>query len=172
MVILKKRQIISLSLLAMIAISLYLQCSNKEKVNVISNDDTYGQKVYVNATVEEKNKCDFFAKTKLDRDIVRGQNKEILEEISLDKNATEEVKNSAYKQMLKIVSDKEKEDKIETMVKEMGFNNVIAILGDNDCLDIIVKAPELTANSATQIANIGKRYANINISDIHVKCKE
>ena len=172
MVILKKRQIISLSLLAMVAVSLYLQCSNKEKVNVISNDDMYGQKVYVNANSSDKEKEDFFAKTKLERDIQRGQNKEILEEISLDKNATEEAKNNAYKQMLKLVSNKEKETKIETMVKELGFNNVIAILSDNDSLDIIVKSPQLTQNTATKIANIGKRYANVSISNIHIKNKE
>lgn len=171
MVILKKRQIISLSLLAMIAMSLYLQFSNKEKINVTSNDDTYGQKVYVSANCDNKKNEDFFAKTKLERDIVRGQNKEILQEISLDKNATDDIKNSAYQQMLKLVSDKEKEVKIETMIKEMGFNNVVAILNDNDSLDIIVKSPNLTSNTATQIANIGKRCANISISNIHIKNK-
>lgn len=172
MVILKKRQIISLSLLAMVAVSLYLQYSNKGKVNVISSDDTYGQKVYVSADTNEKEKEDFFAKTKLERDIQRGQNKEILEEISLDKNASEDVKNNAYKQMLKLVSNKEKETKIETMVKELGFSNVIAILSDNDNLDIIVKAPQLTSNTVAKIANIAKRYANVNISNIHIKSKE
>ena len=171
MVLLKKRQIISLSLIAMIVVAGYLQY-NKPKDSVSSNDNTVGQKVYVNASVDKEKKEDFFAKTKLERDIARGQNKEILQEISLDKNATDEVKKSAYQQMLKLVSDKEKETKIETMVKEIGFSNVIAILGDDENLDIIVKSNELNSNLATQIASIGKRYANVSMSNIHVKSKD
>ena len=171
MVLLKKRQMISLSLIAMIVVAGYLQYNGKKNTQVASNEEAVGQKVYVSASMDKEKKEDFFTKTKLERDIARGQNKEILQEISLDKNATDEVKKSAYKQMLKLVSDKEKETKIETMVKEIGFNNVIAILGDDESLDIIVKSPQLNSNLATQIASIGKRYANVSMSNIHVKSK-
>lgn len=171
MMLLKKRQMVSLSLIAMVVVAGYLQCNNKKNDNMAVSDNTGGQKVYVNVSTDTPKKEDFFAKTKLERDIARGQNKEILQEISLDKNATDEVKKSAYEQMLKLVSDKDKETKIETMIKEIGFNNVIAILGDDESLDIIVKSPKLTSNLATQIANIGKRYTNISMSNIHVKSK-
>ena len=167
MVLLKKRQIISFSLIAMIVIAGYLQSVNKDKVIKTSNNDR--DKVYVNANYKAKE--DFFAKTKLERDIERGQNKEALQEISLDKNATDDVKKSAYEQMMKLVANNEKESKIETMVKEIGFNNVIAILSEDESLDIIVKAPKLTSNIATKIANVGKKYANISFDKIRVKSK-
>ena len=57
------------------------------------------------------------------------------------------------------------------MVKEIGFNNVIAILGEDESLDIIVKAPKLTSNLATKIANVGKKYANVSFDKIRVKNK-
>ena len=94
-----------------------------------------------------------------------------MQEISIDKNATEEVKKSAYLQMMKLLSNKEKESKIETMVEKIGFNNVIAILGEDESLDIIVKAPKLTSSLATRIANVGKKYAHISVDNIRVKNK-
>lgn len=170
MVVFKRRQIISFTLITMIVIAGYLQSINKNKSIKTSNDDR--DKVYVSASRSVKRKEDFFAKTKLERDIERGQNKEILQEISLDKNATDEVKKSAYEQMMKLTANNEKENKIETMVREIGFNNVIAILGEDESLDIIVKAPKLTSNLATKIANVGKKYANVSFDKIRVKNKK
>ena len=98
------------------------------------------------------------------------RNKEALEDISKDQNASEEIRDNAYKEMMKLISNKEKETKVEMMVEEIGIKNVLAILKD-DTLDIIVKSPKLTSNLATKIATIGKEYANVSIDNICVKNK-
>lgn len=171
MILLKRRQIISLGLIAMIVVAGYLQYVNRDSMDVSKNEDTTGQKVYVSNDISAKPRKDFFARAKLERDVIKDENKEALVEISNDKNASEEVRNSAYRQMMKIMSDREKETKVETMVEEIGIENVVACMGDDDTLDIIVNAPKLTSKLATKIATIGKEYANISIDKICVKNK-
>lgn len=171
MILLKRRQIISLGLIAMIVVAGYLQYSNRDSVDVSQSEDTTGQKVYVSSDISAKPKKDFFARAKLERDVVQDENREALAQISSDSNASEEVRNSAYKEMMKIISNKEKETKIETMIEEMGIKKVVACMRDDDTLDIIVNAPKLTSKLATKIATIGKEYANINIDKICVKNK-
>ena len=170
MILLKRRQIISLGLIAMIVVAGYLQYVNRDSIDVSQSDDTTGQKVYVSNDISAKPKKDFFAMVKLERDVVQEEYKEALVEISKDENASEEVRDSAYRQMMKIISNKEKETKVETMIEGMGIKNVIAYLGD-DKLDIIVNAPKLTSRLATKIAAIGKEYANVSIDKICVKNK-
>ena len=154
----------------MIVVAGYLQYVNRDSIDVSQSDDTTGQKVYVSNDISAKPKKDFFAMAKLERDVVQEENKEALVEISKDENASEEVRDSAYRQMMKIISNKEKETKVETMIEGMGIKNVIAYLGD-DKLDIIVNAPKLTSRLATKIAAIGKEYANVSIDKICVKNK-
>ncbi|MBP5427541.1 MAG: SpoIIIAH-like family protein [Clostridiales bacterium] len=169
MILLKKRQIISLSLIAMIVVAGYLQYENRSREDIETTKDTTGQKVYVSANSVQSKK-DFFARAKLERDISVDRNKEALEDISKDQNASEEIRDNAYKEMMKLISNKEKETKVEMMVEEIGIKNVLAILKD-DTLDIIVKSPKLTSNLATKIATIGKEYANVSIDNICVKNK-
>lgn len=171
MILLKRRQIISLGLIAMIVVAGYLQYVNRENLDVLKSDDTLGQKVYVSNNMLARPKKDFFARTKLERDIVMERNKEALEEISRDSNASNEVKESAGRQMIKIMSNKERETKVETMVEEMGIKDVVACIGDDDTLDIIVNAQKLTSALATKIATIGEEYANVSIDKICVKNK-
>lgn len=171
MILLKRRQIISLGLIAMIVVAGYLQYVNRGSINVSQNDDRTGQKVYVSSEIAAKPKKDFFARARLERDVVQDENKEALAQISKDSNASEEIRDSAYRQMMKIISNKEKETKVETMVEEIGIKSVVACMGDDDTLDIIVNAPKLTSNLATKIATIGKEYANVSIDKICVKNK-
>lgn len=190
MMVFKRKQIVVLSLVLMIVVAGYLQYSYKKSSISVSGNETnrLGEAVYVEnqdsseqtakdakdsktqkAAAASKQTTDFFAQAKLDREITTGKNKESLKSITEDKNASKEIHTKAYDQMMKIVSNLEKQVRIETMIKEKGFNDVVALLGDDGSLDIVVKTPSLTSVQTTQIADVASRQANIPISNIHIK---
>jgi stage III sporulation protein AH len=111
----------------------------------------------------------FFTQAKLDRDTMLSKNKEALKQITEDANADKNIKADAYDKMMKMVDYSMKEQNIETLVKERGFNDCVAVFGDDGSLDIIVKTPSLSSAQTAQIADIAIRHANVDMKDIHIK---
>lgn len=192
----KRKQIVILSLVLMIVVAGYLQYSYKKSSISVSGKDAgkLGEAVYVDSTdsstgaqkdlkdskdakaskpataaTASKQASDFFAQAKLDREITTGKDRESLKVITDDKNASKEVRSKAYDQMMKIVNNSEKEVRIETLIKEKGFNDVVALMADDGSIDIVVKTPGLTSVQTAQITDIVARQANVPISNIHVK---
>ena len=191
MVVFRRKQIIVLTLILLVVIAGYVQYNYEQEGTAFfskNNASELGEAVYVdgkNISLKNKdfsdeckdNDCkqsskqvnDFFTQAKMDKEKHRAQNKEMLKAILADENVGKEEKSKAYSQMMKLVSDSEKEAKIEMLVKEKGFGNVVAILGEGGNLDILIKSPELNSVQVAQISEIGLRHANINLSDIHIK---
>ena len=133
----------------------------------IKKDDKKDDK---NKTVQaSKQANEFFAQAKMDKDVTRGKNKDELENISKDPNASKELKSQANEKILAIIDKSEKEMAIETLIKEKGYSDVVVFIADNGSLDIVVKAQNLSDVEATQIADIAARHANVAIADIHVR---
>jgi len=62
-----------------------------------------------------------------------------------------------------------KEQQIETLVKERGFKDCLAVFGDDGSLDIIIKTVSLSSAQTAQIADIAVRHANVEMQEIHIK---
>lgn len=195
----RRKQIVVLSLVLMIVVAGYLQYSYKKSSSSPLSDNSSGKSgdaVYVgnmdkNASAKSKDKSkskdstkkkavtaskaanDFFAQAQLEREITRGKVTDSLKEISEDQNATQEVKAKAYEQMVQISGNLEKEMKIETMVKEKGFDDVFALFADDGSIDIVVKSPNLTSSDVAKITDIVTRQANldINLDQVHITNK-
>jgi len=71
--------------------------------------------------------------------------------------------------MIALVENADKEMRIETLIKEKGFSDAVALFADDGSIDIIVKAPSLTTAQTAQIADIVSRQAKVAIVDIHIK---
>ncbi|HHV28602.1 SpoIIIAH-like family protein [Acetivibrio mesophilus] len=218
MMVLKRKQIVVLSLVLMIVVAGYLQYSyNKSGVSVSDSDDIavsqsddetarLGEALYVDNTMvleeekkeekkqdkkedrkEENNKDknkqenkavqaskeanEFFAQAKMDKDVTRARDKEELEKITNDSNATEDQKSQAYEQMLKILDNSDREMRIETLIKNKGFSDVVVFFGDDGSVDVVVKAPSISSVDVAQIAEIASRQAGVDIADVHVTSK-
>lgn len=190
MMVFKRKQIVVLALVLMIVVAGYLQYSYKKSSISASDSEKgrLGEAVYVDNNdvaqdkqdfkkddkapkdkAASKQASDFFAQAKLDRETVRGKDTDALKAITQDENADKEVKAKAYEQMMKIVENSQKEMRIETLVKKIGFEEVVALFGDDGSLDIVVKSPSLTSAQTAQIADIASRQAKIDIRQIHVK---
>ena len=195
MMVFKRKQIVVLALVLMIVVAGYLQYSYK-KSSVAANDKEnvkLGEAVYVDnienkdvvekdaqnevkksdkkteAVTASKQATDFFAQAKLSKQSIRSKDEEDLKSITNDANAAKEIKSKAYEQMMKIVENSDKEMRVETLVKKAGFEEVIALFGDDGSLDVVIKAPSLSSAQAAQISDIASRQAKLEMSKIHIK---
>ena len=183
---LKRKQIVVISLVLMILIAGYVQYSYKrssvataEKDNIklgeavfVDNNQVSSDKATTVANIDVKASKlanEYFAQAKLDKDVSRSKNTESLKGITEDANASKETKNKAYDGMINMVNESKKELKIETLIKKIGFSDCIALIGEDNDIDVIVKAPSLTTSEISQITDIVVREAKADMDGIHIK---
>lgn len=184
---LKRKQIIVLSLVLMLVIAGYLQYSYNKSSQFSEEDSSQnGDAVFVNrkevsdegtAAVDDSEKTvtaskeanNYFAQTKMDRDVVRGKDIEIMKGITDDQSATKEAKAEAQSKMMKIVETSQKELNIENLIKGKGFSDVVALFGDDGSVDVVVKAPAISKQQTAQIIDIVTRQANVPMQKIVIK---
>lgn len=194
MVVFKRKQIVVLALILMIVVAGYLQYSYKQGSTSASRDSgKLGEAVYVDNQMEnesfdqadqskkgdmiDKKKDvsasklanDFFAQAKMDKDMSRSKSNDSLKAITEDTNASKETRAEAYDEMMALVDNADKEMRIETLIREKGFSDAIALFADDGSIDIIVKTPSLTTAQTAQIADIVSRQAKVAIESIHIK---
>lgn len=197
----KKNQIIITTLAVMIAIAGYLNYSGKlfgetenstteantELVNqelldiseedletgsadIASNDSdvegTPGEAVLTSSSADAT-----VAQAKVAREQVRAQSQETLQSIIDNANISEEEKQDAVAQMVRLTELSEQEVAIETLMAAKGFSEAVVSLTE-DSADIVVNAEELTDANRAQIEDIVTRKTeiapeNIVITPIH-----
>jgi stage III sporulation protein AH len=188
---LKRKQIIVLSLVLMLVIAGYLQYSYNKSSQFSEQDSAQiGDAVYVDnqnmaaadatsvqadkkvadkAATASKEANSFFAQAKMDRDVVRGKDTEALKGITEDKLASKDAKSKAYEKMMKIVETSQKEMRIETLIKEKGFSDVVALISETGNVDVIVKIPAVSKADAAKIADIVMRQGSVSLDKIVIK---
>lgn len=196
MVVFKRRQVVILALVLMIIVAGYLQYSYSRRGSSVADKETgkLGEAVYVGSndakpvdkdadskkagtgdskkTIDSKaskKASDYFSQAKLEKEAARSKDKESLKAITDDVNASKEAKDKAFEQLQKLVADGEKEMKIETLVKQKGFDDAVALFGDDNSIDVVVMAPSLTQADIVQISDIVSRQANVDMGNVHVK---
>lgn len=199
--IFKKNQIIIATLAIMIAIAGYLNYSgklfgetqngsteanadlaNKELLD-ISEDDLGDNEIASNdsevegtpgeAVLTSGSTDTTIAQAKVAREQVRAENKETLQSIIDSTTVSEEEKQGAIAQMLKMTELSEQEMAIETLMASKGFSDAVVNLTE-DSADVVVNAAELTDANRAQIEDIVTRKTeispeNIVISPIHAE---
>lgn len=191
----KKNQIIITTLAVMIAIAGYLNYSgrlfgetekstteanaelaNKELLDIseedvetgtgdiASNDSevegTPGAAVLTNGGTDTT-----VAQAKVAREQVRAQNKETLQAIIDNTNISDEEKQDAVAQMVKMTELSEQEVAIETLMASKGFSDAVVSL-TADSADIVVNSAELTDANRAQIEDIVTRKTEISPENI------
>lgn len=191
----KKNQIIITTLAVMIAIAGYLNYSgrlfgqsdkgtteanadlaNKELLDIseedletgsgdiASNDSeiegTPGEAVLTNSGADTT-----VAQAKVAREQVRAQNKETLQAIIDNTNISDEEKQDAVAQMVKMTELSEQEVAVETLMASKGFSDAVVSL-TADSADIVVDSAELTDANRAQIEDIVTRKTEISPENI------
>lgn len=106
---------------------------------------------------------------RLDRETIRSRQKEELQEITTLKNAPEDSVAKAHEEYLALIKRSEIEATIESLIRQRGFDDVVAILGTNGSVDLIVKADNLSQDQTAQLSDIVMRHANVEMDAIYIR---
>lgn len=125
---------------------------------VEQSDETPGEAVLTNAT-------GIVAGARLNRDQVRSQNRETLQEMIDSTSVTEAQRQSAVDSMLRMTQNAETEVAAETLLQAKGFTDVIVSITDTS-VDVVVNETALSEAQLAQIEDIVKRKTGRDASGI------
>jgi len=110
---------------------------------------------------------DYFAATVLNRQQSRDEAIDVLKLVTENEEASEEAKANAAAEISKIAVTIQNESNIESLVKAKGFEECIAVIGD-DSVSVIVKSESLQAAEAAQILAIAYESTGISPEKISI----
>lgn len=113
-------------------------------------EDNFSDSVGTDA---DANQNDYFAAALLNRQQSRDEAIDVLTMISSSADASAETKADAEAKISAIATDIQNEANIETLIKAKGFEECVAVIGD-DSVSVIVKAETLQAKQTAQILAI------------------
>ena len=107
------------------------------------------------------------SEAKVTREQTRSRNKEMLMELSNSANITEEQKQNAINEMVKMTDVAEKELAAETLLVAQGFDEVVVSINDA-CADVVVSSTQVSDSQRAQIEDIVKRKTGIEAANITI----
>lgn len=113
----------------------------------------------------------FSASSKLNREQVRSKNEASLLEIINNTDISEDMKADAIASMNRMTDRAEKELDAELLLEAKGFKDSVVSIND-DSVDVIVGAAEITDEQKAQIEDIVTRKTERNVSDIVITTME
>ena len=119
-----------------------------------------GEAVFTNA-----NGVTVLSEAKLLKEQTRAKNKETLLEIINSAGLTDEQKQDAVNSMVKMTEVAEKEAAAEILLEAKGFKDVVVSINE-DAVDVVVNAAELTDAQRAQIEDIVKRKTEVSAENI------
>lgn len=171
----RKNQVIITALAIMIAVAGYINyadstLSTKEKADGTTADastagdssrtvtETPGEAVLAGAST-------YMAQARIDREQIRSQNKDTLNEIINNTNLSETERQSAVQSMVEMTELVEKESATELLLEAKGFTDVVVNL-TGETADIVVPMKEVTEEQRAQIEDIVTRKTGIGVENI------
>lgn len=109
----------------------------------------------------------YFAMAQIDRSRARDEAMEVLNEITVSTEATEEAKSEAYAAIEQMALDIENEANIETLMKAKGFEECVAVISDSTAT-VIVRSDGLAPSDIAQITEIVYEQASIEPANITI----
>ncbi|QCX32701.1 SpoIIIAH-like family protein [Caloramator sp. E03] len=136
------------------------------------NDTVQDTNAVSSKSVSKSQTTNFFAESRMGRDNQRSAMKEEYEKIISDNQANKEAKAVASTKLMQLLDWGNKENTVETLVKERGFEDAICFIDDNG-VELCVKTNEqLTDEQANQLKDIIVRTTHISPSNITIKAKQ
>jgi len=112
---------------------------------------------------------DFFVEYRLERDRLRSEQADILEEVIRTATKDDE-REKAQDAILKLVGDKQREVEMENLIKARGYDDALVIMSDND-VSAVIKAKDLKREDVLQVADIIGRISGVNPEEITISAK-
>ncbi len=127
-----------------------------------------GAALYVNsAQTETVDASQYFAEAKLDREQSRAKQEEMLNEMLNNASLSAEQKDRCSESLLTIQDRIEKESAAEAMIEAKGFGQAYVRI-DDETVDVVVDASELTDQQVAQIEDIVTRKTGYNKDQLRI----
>ena len=143
----------------------YLEESMDEIMAEVSGGQLTETEVPGEAVFTSSTSLDALSGAKLVKEQTRARNKETLLEIINNVNVSDEQKQEAIDNMIKITDIAEKETAAEILLEAKGFEDVVVSIADG-MVDVVVNAVELTEAQRAQIEDIIIRKTGISAENI------
>ena len=111
--------------------------------------------------------ADYFTTARSDRKKARDEALSILKETANDVKASQADKTKANERIAQIASEIEKESAIESLIKAKGFDEAVAVIGE-DNITVIVKSEELLASQTLQIQDAVVSQTDFSLEKIKI----
>lgn len=115
--------------------------------------------------------ADFMAQVKLNREQVRGMNKDALLEVINSDIASAQEKQNAVDNMVKLTDTADKENAAESLLKTKGFAESVVSIVDGEA-DVVICKNTLTDAERAQVEDIVKRKTDIGVDHIVITLME
>ncbi len=144
--------------------------SQNENNNVVSQDKNEVLETNTDNVQNENQANDYFATSKLERNIMYSQMLESYQKIIDSASGITEQKTVAQQEINKINETQNAIMIAENLLSTKGFeNNVIFVNGDS--ISVIIGKEELSQDEIAQIQNIISRELNAQVENIHISKK-
>jgi len=112
---------------------------------------------------------DFFTEYRLERDKIRSERSDLLREsIKISKN--DESRIRAQDIVLKMITEKQKEAEMESLIRARGFADALVFIRENS-VSAIIKTSSLSREEVVQIADVISRVSGVKVEDISISAK-
>lgn len=131
------------------------------------NDSDPGEAVLTNGVTVS----DFLAQVRMNREQVRGKNKDTLLEVINNDSIASEEKQSAIDNMVRMTEIADQESAAENMLQAKGFNNAVVSINDAQA-DVVICRQELSDAERAQVEDIVKRKTDVDVANIVITLME
>jgi len=115
------------------------------------------------------NSPDFFTEYRLERDKIRSERSDFLRE-SIKNAKNDESRTHAQDVVLKMITEKQKETEMESLIKARGFADSLVFIREHS-VSAIIKATSLSREEVVQVADVISRIAGVKVEDISISAK-
>lgn len=139
--------------------------SNTEDTTGTKTDSTETGESLPGETVLTSAAAAYVTQARLEREQVRSQNKEVLQNIINNKDLSENEIQKAVNSLSELTDCAEKEAAAETLLEAQGFTNaVVSMTGDT--VDVVVDAASLDETGKARIEDAVKRKTGVSVENI------
>lgn len=138
---------------------------NDDTTEIVSNTEAElnpGESVLTGNII---NVTDYAAAMKINREQIRSENKEALLEIINNDQLSDEAKQDAINQMVKLTEIAEMELNTEMLLEAKGFTNVVVSISESSC-DVVLDMGEISDAKRAQVEDIVKRKTGVTADKI------
>lgn len=136
------------------------------------NDSVKDSNALSTKVTQANQTMNFFADSRIQKDNRYSASKQELKEIINNKATTKKAHETATLSLIKLIDRENKENTIETLVKENGFEDALCLMSDK-YVEVCVKVSgEMTAEQVHQIKDIIVKNSDYKAGNIVIKPKQ